>query len=304
MIAYTHVGWTLGAVLVSVLNTVLPWRMVALVCLFIPILTTIMLLFVSLSYPHSTHHSIWNQISIFNHFPQVPETPLWLLSKSRTADAEKALCWLRGWVPKDAVSNEFQEMQRYSQRYKYCNPCIKQNQKCSHPPPTMYEKMGELKRKQTLKPFFIVMAMFLTSLFSGIFGMAPFIVQIFKAYGSPIAPDRAAALLSVVNNLANLTFLCLIRFTGKRYLYLTMLTMVFLCSAVISGYGFGILPSGYNSFDKSQHFELENKDIGYIPFICIIVWSFCTYCGVNTMPWQMISEIFPYKYVTISTFWN
>lgn len=48
MIAYTHVGWTLGLLLVSVLNTLMPWRTVALVCMFVPILTTLALCFVRL----------------------------------------------------------------------------------------------------------------------------------------------------------------------------------------------------------------------------------------------------------------
>lgn len=220
-------------------------------------------------------------------FRQVPETPLWLLSKNRTRDAEKSLCWLRGWVSSDRVSDEFQAMQRYSQRYKSCHACITLNLKCTHPLPTWTEKLGELKRKQTLKPFFIVMALFFIAAFSGILGMMPFQVQIFKAYESPMAPDQATALVNVVNNLANLTFLLLIRFTGKRNLYLILLAMVFLCSAVVCGYGFAFLPIGYNSFDELQTFSLENKGLSYIPFVCIILWNFCTFCVIHSMPWQV-----------------
>lgn len=203
--------------------------------------------------------------------------------------------WLRGWVPKDAVAEELHALQRYSERYKYCSSCIKSNLTCSHPLPTFTEKMKELKRKQTLKPFAIVMALFCIALFSGIFSMSTFIVQIFKAYDSPIAPDRAAAILCFANNMGNIIFLSLIRITGKRKLYLTMLTVVFVCSVIVSGYGFAVLPTGYNSFDQSKHYSLENKSIGYIPFVCILLWSFCSYCGVNIMPWQMLSEVFPYK---------
>lgn len=47
LIAYTNVSGTFGMLVVSVLNTMLPWRTVALVCLFVPILTVIALLFVS-----------------------------------------------------------------------------------------------------------------------------------------------------------------------------------------------------------------------------------------------------------------
>lgn len=137
------------------------------------------------------------------------------------------------------------------------------------------------------------MPLFIIAAFSS--SWYPFVVQIFKAYDSPIAPDKAAALLSFVNNIANIVFLCVIRFTGKRLLYLTMLTMTLLSALAICVYGFVILPSGYNSFDQTQTFSLENKQLGYIPFIFIIIWSFCLFGGVSTMPWQMISEIFPYK---------
>lgn len=47
LIAYTHAGWTLGMLVVSILNTLLPWRTVALICMFVPVLTTLALCFVS-----------------------------------------------------------------------------------------------------------------------------------------------------------------------------------------------------------------------------------------------------------------
>lgn len=167
--------------------------------------------------------------------------------------------------------------------------------KCEHPLPTWFEKLKELKRKQTLKPLFIVVSLMVIAEFTGITGMNPFIVQIFKAYDSPVKPDQAQAILGFVNNFANIVFLCLIRFTGKRYLYFPMLTMVFLCSGVVSAYGFAFLPSGYNSFDHSETASVANNNLTYIPFVSIILWSFCSYCGVNSVPWQMLSEVFPFK---------
>lgn len=299
MIAYTHVGWTLGLLLVSVLNTLMPWRTVALVCMFVPILTAISVCFVRSFWinhcasSNSCHLVVDRSLLKF----QVPETPCWLLSKNRPAAAEQSLMWLRGWVGKSAVAQELQALQRYSERYTSCSACLKSAEKCTHPLPTLGQKFAELKRKQTLKPLFIVLSLFLIASFSGITAMSPFIVQIFHAYNSPMEPDKAAAVLNFVNNLGNLLFLCMIRFTGKRKLYLATVSVAVLCSGALSGYGFAMLPSGYNSFDRQQKFTLDNPQFGYIPFVCIILMSFASYCGINTMPWQMISEVFPYKWV-------
>lgn len=323
MVAYSSMNVTLGALLVFTLNTFMSWRMVGLVCMFVPILTMIALCFVSnfmffslemwlfwgvflnytwRLYNRSEDYNNWTEFDLkkISSFFQVPETPLWLLSKDRTAEAEKSLCWLRGWATKEKIVKEFQGLQRYTERSKSCSACVKQNQKCPHPMPTTFDKIKELKRKQSLKPFVLVMSLFCISQFSGILSMSPFIVQIYKAYGSPIAPDRTAAIQSFANNVGNILFLCLIRFTGKRKLYLTMLTGVFLCSALVSTYGFIVLPKGYSSFDKTQNFKLENEELGYIPFAGIILWSFFSYCGIVSMPWQMLSEVFPYKWVEIS----
>lgn len=52
--------------------------------------------------------------------------------------------------------------------------------------------MSELQRKQTLKPFLIIMLLFFLSQFTGILAMRPYIVHILKAYDTPLSADRAA----------------------------------------------------------------------------------------------------------------
>lgn len=218
------------------------------------------------------------------------------------AEAETALCWLRGFVSTDVTFDEFQSLQRYNDRSKCCGLCLKQQLKCGHPLPNVIEKLKELQRKQTLKPFFIVITLICMLQFSRLITVKSFIVQIFRAYESPVPPDQAAALLNLMNNIAHITFLFIIHFTGKRRLYLIMLMMIFISTLAICGYGFAILPKGYNSFDHSQIVSIPNKHFAYIPFICIIVGSFCSYCGVNSAPSQMLSELFSFKYVKFEKF--
>lgn len=128
--------------------------------------------------------------------------------------------------------------------------------------------------------------------------MRPFSVQIFKAYDSPIPPDSAATITSVIIILANVIFMCLVRFTGKRRLYLTVGTGISICSLVIACYGFIYLPNGFISFGgfiSNQSVHLANENLAYIPMICLFLWSFFTFCGILSMPWMLISELFPFK---------
>lgn len=114
--------------------------------------------------------------------------------------------------------------------------------------------------------------------------MRPTIVQIFKAYESPIEFSKLAAWLSLSDNIGQFAFLFLIRFTGKRSLYLTVTTGIFLSTLVISFYGFIYLPIGFNSFDqKNQTFHQENPTLTYVPMVCLFAWSFFSYLGFLSM---------------------
>lgn len=133
---------------------------------------------------------------------QVPETPLWLLSKKRDDEALMSLQWLRGWVSPKAVESEFNEMKRYSENSNSCVACQKGSVKCLHPPANVREKFKELSRKRTLRPFAIIMFCFAISQLSGMTSIRPYMVQIFKAYAMPIDANWA----TVCCNNCNLNF--------------------------------------------------------------------------------------------------
>ncbi|CAH1390910.1 unnamed protein product [Nezara viridula] len=77
---------TLGSVCVYAIDVIVGnWRYTALYCAVMPPLTAILLYI-------------------------IPESPIWLVSQGRYAEAKKALSWLRGWVAESEVEQEFKTM--------------------------------------------------------------------------------------------------------------------------------------------------------------------------------------------------
>lgn len=217
------VAATLGFFIVYLLGSVLDWRTVALCCLSVPLTTIVAISF-------------------------VPETPLWLLSKDRKTEALKSLQWLRGWVPSHIVEKEFGEMQRYSENANSCIICSKADIKCTHPAPTTKERLKELLRKRTIKPFLLVIVLFVFAQFGGLAAMRPYMVQILKAYGTPIDANWGTVsfeylsiwkiiniklilqvIMGLMGLIANIVSMCIVKVVGKRKLTLFSLFGTSLC---------------------------------------------------------------------------
>lgn len=126
--------------------------------------------------------------------------------------------------------------------------------------------------------------------------MRAYVVQIFKAYGSPIPVDDTMVILGFSDNLANVVFLGLIKFTGKRRIYIIMLFGIFISSFLVSCYGFIYLPNGFTSFgQQNESFHSNSSNLAFVPITGLLVWNFCSFCGFLSMPFMLLSEIFPFK---------
>lgn len=104
--------------LVLVLGSYLEWRYVAYICAVVPVTNIIMSIFVSIVYQYSSEFE-----AISDKHPllfQLPETPIWLLSKERYKEALKSLQWLRGWVSPVAVESELNQLKEISEASNAC----------------------------------------------------------------------------------------------------------------------------------------------------------------------------------------
>lgn len=154
-----------------------------------------------------------------------------MLSKGRDEAAMKSLQWLRGWVPEKVVQDEFNTIKQFKMASNACSACEKAKIKCQHPPPTLLQNLKQLFRKRTLKPFLIVMICSCTGFHSGTHHLLPFIVQILKAYRSPMSPNLATVAIGSIAIIGTIVCVLTVKLIGKRRLFLFSLaaTVVINC---------------------------------------------------------------------------
>lgn len=160
-------------------------------------------------------------------FLQIPETPIWLLSKGRHEKALKSLQWLRGWVSPDTVHDEYQSLKKYSIRSRACKECAKKSIECDHKR-GIRDKVKQLKHIRILKPLILVIALQFFLQFSPINTWRPYIIQIFNAYTVQWDASFATIVLSSLGFAARICVLPMIKVLGKRKLYLMSTAATFL----------------------------------------------------------------------------
>ncbi|KAK6638793.1 hypothetical protein RUM43_007062 [Polyplax serrata] len=256
LISYAELCVAFGFCIVYFLGSVTDWKTVSSVCCTIPIISV---LFIS----------------------QLPESPIWLLSKGKRDAALKSLAWLRGWVKHQSVQNEFADLRRHYDENKLTqNDDVKINNRDS-----LLKKIAksvgfnDILRKSVLQPIFLVAVYFGFSHLAGVTNTRPFMVDILNEFGTPLDPVWVTAISSIVGMIGFLVGMVFVPKAGKRFVSIASMLGCALTTGCISLYGF------FFRHTKTQ----------FTPILLFVLLNFIWSCGVGQIPWMLISEVFPFR---------
>lgn len=114
---------------------------------------------------------------------------------------------------------------RYRRTAEACDACKVQLITCTHPPPTVTEKIRDIQRTGSRRALILLIFLYWIVHFSGMTSMRPYIVQIFRTFGSPIAATGATVYLGLMGIFANCIMMATVRLFGKRPIYLATLAV-------------------------------------------------------------------------------
>ncbi|KAJ9594186.1 hypothetical protein L9F63_014346, partial [Diploptera punctata] len=241
------IAYQTGFFLEYLLGTVTYWRNVAYINAAFPIITAL-------------------------YFSQIPEAPIWLLSKGRTTDAEKSLCWLRGWVRPSAVKQEFFQLIRYNEE------ANKRAAQLHTPAKTFMSTLQELLRAPTLRPLSLVIPFFFFVHWSGLTSIRPYMVHVFQEFRIPLDPSWATVVAAGTAIAGSVVLIFLVHHAGKRFLSL--------CCTALSGIACVLLGLYAHFADPSA--------VSWLPLALFLMLAF-SQSIVSQMPWTLLCEVFPYR---------
>ncbi|XP_030554153.1 facilitated trehalose transporter Tret1-2 homolog [Drosophila novamexicana] len=185
----------------------------------------------------------------------MPESPVFLLQKGKTEQAEKALKWLRGG---DAdVSGDMATMAADSKKEKATF-------------------VQALSKKVTWKGLGIAMTLMLLQQFTGINAILFYVNAIFEKAGTGLSPNTCSILVGVVQVFATIVAILLVERAGRKLLLLV--------SAIVMG---------VTTLVMGVYFQwLKDSNVGWLPILAICLFMVGFSLGFGPVPWVVMAELF------------
>jgi facilitated trehalose transporter len=229
----------------------------------------------------------WNQLAwasavvpallLFVMIP-LPESPVWLLSKGRTSDAQKALKWLHHRPsPKDIIPVELQQTSVYVITSETTQTTVSSNNKSG----SGFSRK-ELFRRPVLVPFAITFTLLIFQQISGFSAIIFYTVSIFRSAGSQLDNHLATIIVGLVQLVANFVSIFIVDRAGRKPLLIA--SGAIMCVALTA---------------LGTHFHLKNygmeQSLGLLPVISLIVYMVGFSIGYCSIPFLLMGELIPEK---------
>ncbi|XP_076256986.1 facilitated trehalose transporter Tret1-like [Rhynchophorus ferrugineus] len=194
----------------------------------------------------------------------MPETPIFLLSKGKTKEAEAALMKLRKKKAVE-VQDEINEIL------------------------TAVKKDGdgqggfkELWRSESAKRALIIcIGLVLLQELSGIHPMMAYLKPIFQASGTTISPDVSTVIFGISQITSNFVTALVVEKIGRRILY------------IVSAIGCGIACAILGTYFFLQTKQVDLESVYWLPLTCMVAYMIFFSMGLGPLAWSIVGEIFP-----------
>ncbi|XP_030760089.1 facilitated trehalose transporter Tret1-like [Sitophilus oryzae] len=194
----------------------------------------------------------------------MPETPIFLLAKGRTQEAEAALVKLRKKKAVE-VQDEINEIM------------------------VAVEKDGQngggfkefLRSQPAKRATIICIGLVLLQELSGIHPMMAYLKPIFQASGTTISPDLSTVIFGLSQISSNFITALVVEKIGRRILYM------------VSAVGCGIACALLGTYFFLQTKEVSLDSVFWLPLTCMVAYMIFFSMGLGPLAWSIVGEIFP-----------
>ncbi|XP_017484590.1 PREDICTED: facilitated trehalose transporter Tret1-2 homolog [Rhagoletis zephyria] len=199
----------------------------------------------------------------------MPESPSWLVSKGRYEEAKKALNYFRGMEKSSEITHP--EVQA---EFNLLQKSIQLGEGVKKPP-----FLECIRQPEVYKPLLILMGLFAFQQLTGIFVVVVYAVQISQEAGVTIDPFMCAVMIGVGRVVTTVLLGTILERWGRRRSGMVSALGMCVCMFLLAGHN-------WNAWLQR---------IPYLPVIAIIAFIVLSTFGLYTLPFFMISELFPQR---------
>ncbi|XP_055921267.1 facilitated trehalose transporter Tret1-2 homolog [Eupeodes corollae] len=210
------------------------------------------------------------QILCFLLVTPMPESPSWLMQKGRSEESRKSLKFFRGIDKNDNTT--YEEFEAEFSQIKKTSQIAADDGKQS--------LLTSIKEPEVYKPLLIMLGMFFFQQFSGVVVVVVYAVQIAVTAGVKMDPLLCAIFVGLGRILTTCCLGYILETWGRRP------------AGMVSGSG---MATCMLLIAASSWFPVILDHAPFLPAVCIVLQFMFSTMGLLTLPFYMISEVYPQK---------